>query len=266
MLELIHLISPQVLIARRMGEAAILAQLTFPVGFISHAQLDAATRQARMLMARALADYLRALRPHWAATLVTGYDSVLIQFQPEAESFEEITRWLQQIALGSELTAVFSRALDSSLQVEAFVHTIPVVYGGKYGADLEEVARLKNLTTGEVIQIHSAGIYSVYLVGFAAGYAYMGAIAPEIDLPRRSQPRSKVPRGTVAIAAGMTGVYPVNMPGGWRLIGYTPLAVFDPHQNPPVRFLPGDKVRYYPISEDALADYQANAFDFSRPL
>jgi inhibitor of KinA len=247
-----------------MGEEAILAQFAFPAGIKSHAQLATTTRQARLLLARALAEFLRGLRPDWADSLITGYDSVLISYQPEKEPFEELSGWLAQVAKSNELLAVLTHTLDPNFQPATASHSIPVVYGGEYGPDLEEVARLKNLTVDEVIKIHSAGTYSVYLVGFAAGYAYMGAIAPEIDLPRRPNPRAKVPRGTVAIAAGMTGVYPLNMPGGWRLIGYTPLAVFDQNQYPPVRFLPGDKVQFYPIGASELADFEATTFDFSR--
>jgi inhibitor of KinA len=264
MLKLWQVISPQIITVRRMGEEAVLVQLAFPSGVYSHAQLDRAIREDRLLLARALAVYLRTLRPEWSENLVTGYDSVLISYQPENETFAELAAWLTQIAAKPELVNALTTALDPNLSANSYTHTIPVVYGGKYGADLEELSRLKNLTTEEVIHIHSTGIYSVYLVGFAAGYAYMGAIAPEIDLPRIAKPRAKVPQGSVAVAAGMTGVYPVNMPGGWRLIGYTPLAVFDPHQNPPVRFLPGDKVQFYQINEAELDDFKDTAFDFSR--
>jgi inhibitor of KinA len=129
---------------------------------------------------------------------------------------------------------------------------IPVFYGGEYGEDLEVVARHNNLTTDEVINIHSKGDYLVYMIGFAPGFPYLGGMSKEIVTPRRSNPRTSIPRGSVGIAGEQTGVYSLDTPGGWQIIGRTPLELFCPNDNPPTLLQPGDKIRFKPIT---LAEY-----------
>lgn len=263
-LDLWSAVAPPLVNFYRMGERAVLAQLVLPPNIIAHAQLDSTTRHSRMLLARAFGNFLRAHNPAWADSLVTGYDSVLLPYDPAQTTFSQLCAELGQLTASAAFHEFLQKALQPS--ETAFVHRIPVIYGGRYGPDLAEVARLKKLTPAEVIQIHSSALYSVYLVGFAVGYAYMGALPPEIDVPRLAKPRPKVPKGSVSIAAGMSGIYPVDMPGGWSLLGYTPLVVFDPLQNPPVRFLPGDQVQFYPISEADLETFVPFAQDFRREL
>ncbi len=248
---------------RPMGDRAILIRLTNPPNINSHAGFGAEERYTRLLLARATAEYFINLRPEWEGQLVTGYDNVLIPLLSPAEKLSTLQGWFTEQAAQPEFLAWLKLYLHDSRTKVTPLHRVPVVYGGKYGPDLEEVAQLKNLTPAEVIATHSAAIYTVYMVGFAAGYAYMGALPPELDLPRIARPRTRVPRGTVALAAGMTGVYPLDMPGGWRLLGYTPLSVFDPAQYPPVRFLAGERVQFFPIEAEALPEYEAHPNDFS---
>jgi inhibitor of KinA len=125
---------------------------------------------------------------------------------------------------------------------------IPVCYGGEFGADLDFVAKHANLTPGEVIEIHSAADYLVHMIGFAPGFPYLGGMSSKIAAPRRSSPRLKVPAGSVGIAGEQTGIYPLETPGGWQLIGRTPLALFRPEQDPPTLLQPGDIVRFRPIT------------------
>lgn len=257
------LVGSEIVTIAPMGDLAVLVQLAFPVGIAAYGQLDPITRYKRMLLARALGDFLRQQHAAWQETLVTGYDSVLVPYDPAQISFEQLETKLQNLIVSLECSQFLQAALNPAQTAEPYLHRVPVVYGGKYGPDLAEVAGQKNLSPQQVIEYHCSVIYSVYLVGFAAGYAYLGGLAPEIDLPRLARPRPKVPKGSVAIAAGMSGIYPLDMPGGWSLLGYTPLSIFDPTQYPPVRFRPGDKVQFYPIDEQDLAKFSA-ADSFNR--
>jgi len=127
--------------------------------------------------------------------------------------------------------------------------TIPVVYGGEYGPDLGYVAQYHGLTEEQVVKIHADREYRVYMLGFVAGFPYLGEVADEIATPRLETPRLKVPAGSVGIAEKQTGIYPCEAPGGWRIIGKTPLRLFNPLQQPPALLILGDNVRFKPISE-----------------
>jgi inhibitor of KinA len=125
---------------------------------------------------------------------------------------------------------------------------IPTVYGGEYGPDLEFVARHSGLSSEEVVQLHSEPLYHVYMLGFMAGFPYLGDLAERLAVPRLSTPRLKVPAGSVGIGGRQTGIYPVESPGGWRIIGRTSLRLFDPSSEAPTPIFPGDKVRFVPIA------------------
>ena len=125
---------------------------------------------------------------------------------------------------------------------------IPVCYGGNHGPDLELVARHNNLSPKEVIDIHSAGTYLIYMIGFAPGFPYLGGLSKEIYAPRRESPRIKIPAGSVGIAGNQTGIYPIETPGGWQLIGRTPLSLFNPNQKPPTLLKAGNRIRFNPIT------------------
>jgi inhibitor of KinA len=125
---------------------------------------------------------------------------------------------------------------------------IPVCYGGTFGPDLEFVARVNNLSPEEVIAIHAGGTYLVYMIGFAPGFPYLGGMAQKIAAPRKENPVADIPAGSVGIAGNQTGIYPIRTPGGWQLIGRTPLALFRPNQEPPALLKAGDQVKFIPIS------------------
>lgn len=128
--------------------------------------------------------------------------------------------------------------------------TVPVCYGGEFGPDLSDVARHARGTEAEVIALHTGREYRVYMLGFLPGFAYMGVVDERIALPRHPRPRLSVRGGSVGIAGSQTGVYPVDAPGGWRLIGRTPVRAFDEHRDEPFFFRPGDIVRFEPVSEE----------------
>ena len=126
---------------------------------------------------------------------------------------------------------------------------IPVSYGGSDGPDLEEVARFAKCSTEQVIRLHTAPLYRVYMLGFLPGFPYLGPVDSRIAMPRRSSPRLAVPAGSVGVAGPQTGIYPAVAPGGWRLIGRTLMEVFNSGLEPPCLFRPGDFVRFEAVSE-----------------
>jgi inhibitor of KinA len=132
---------------------------------------------------------------------------------------------------------------------------IPVCYGGKYGPDLRFVAELNGLSEEDVIAIHSDGSYLVHMLGFAPGFPYLGGMSERIAAPRHQTPRTIIPEGSVGIAGKQTGVYSVATPGGWQLIGRTPLALFRPQEEIPSLLRPGDSVRFKPITEQQYKLY-----------
>jgi len=124
---------------------------------------------------------------------------------------------------------------------------IPVCYGESYGPDLEELARVKSMTHEDIIRLHCSAIYRVYMLGFLPGFPYLGTVDPRLETGRKQRP-VPVSAGGVGIAGNQTGIYPVNSPGGWQIIGRTPVKLFDPSTTPPVKLSIGDRVQFYPVS------------------
>jgi inhibitor of KinA len=173
--------------------------------------------------------------------IVPTFSSVTVYYDPLAVgSYEKMCEWLR-----TELERVQQVEAPPSRTV-----VIPVCYGGEFGPDLEEVARFHGMTEDEVIAIHAQGRYRVYMIGFAPGFAYLGGLSPKIATPRRATPRTLVPAGSVGIAGNQTGVYPLATPGGWQIIGRTPLALFRPHHEEPSLLRAGDIVQFCPITEE----------------
>jgi inhibitor of KinA len=133
---------------------------------------------------------------------------------------------------------------------------IPVCYAADLALDLEEVARHAQLTADEVIRRHSTPEYRVQCVGFTAGFPFLSGLPAELSTPRRASPRSKVPAGSVAIGGAQTGIYPLQSPGGWNIIGRTPLALFDIRRDPPVLLQAGDRVRFRPIAREEFDNWK----------
>jgi len=131
---------------------------------------------------------------------------------------------------------------------------IPVCYGGEFGADIDEVAALHGISADRVIELHSSATYLVYFLGFVPGFAYLGELPKELITPRLATPRKKVPRGSLGIAGNQTGVYPFETPGGWRLLGRTPLAMFRTDRDVLSLLSIGDRVRFVPVSRERFVE------------
>jgi KipI family sensor histidine kinase inhibitor len=178
--------------------------------------------------------------------LVPTYRSILVYYDPMRISY-------------SELEAKIRALEDHSVEAIAYVPRVvevPTVYGGGYGPDLEYVASHCGLSIEEVIRIHSGTDYLIYMMGFTPGFTYLGGMSEKIATPRLRTPRGVVPAGSVGIAEQQTGVYPTESPGGWQLIGRTPLDLFDPDRDPPVAVDTGDYLRFVPVTEGEYLDIQ----------
>jgi len=189
---------------------------------------------------RALALGIEAARIPGIIEVVPTYRSLGIQYDPAVMSFDDLVS-----RVGEVLARVDSAILPPPKRVE-----IPAVYGGTYGPDLPFVAQHARLSEAEVVRLHSEMEYPVYMIGFTAGFAYMGGLPERLHTPRLTSPRTRVPRGSVGIGGAQTGAYPAETPGGWRIIGRTYLDLFDPSKEVPTPIQPGDTVRFVPITEE----------------
>lgn len=172
-----------------------------------------------------------------------AYCSVLVKFDAMKLRHEELER---------KLWKYLERLEEVSLPQPRMVE-IPVCYGGEFGPDLNEVAALHGMAPDEVIELHSSSNYIVYFLGFVPGFAYLGELPQELVTPRLATPRKKVPAGSVGIAGNQTGVYPFETPGGWRLLGQTPVAMFRTDRKQLSLVSIGDRVRFVPISPERFA-------------
>jgi len=144
------------------------------------------------------------------------------------------------------------QATDPSLVPEPKTLSVPVVYGGEYGPDLDWVAGFHKISPEQVVTLHTGTTYRVYMIGFTPGYPYLGELPEALATPRRETPRTVVPQGSVAIAQRQTGIYPVQSPGGWHILGWTPIRLFDASQWPPTPLEMGDRVRFFPIHKEDI--------------
>jgi len=194
--------------------------------------------EAVNLQVRALAQSLAQAAMEGFGEAVITYRSLLVHYDPARWTYDDALRMVRERvpSAGQAQTA------------EGRLVEVPTVYGGDFGPDLEYVAEHNGLTAEEVVRLHTGADYPVYMLGFTPGFPYLGGLPPIIAAPRLETPRPRVPAGSVGIAGQQTGVYPVESPGGWRIIGRTPLRLFDPLRDPPALLSPGDRVRFVAIS------------------
>jgi KipI family sensor histidine kinase inhibitor len=182
----------------------------------------------------ALDQALQVRRPTGLLTTVPAYASLLCHFDPEVTDAARLEAAIRQL----------EGEVDASVPIGSIVD-VPTRYDGP---DLADVALKTNLTPAGVIEAHARREYLVYCVGFAPGFTYCGALPDQLAVPRLASPRVRVSAGSIGIAGRQTGIYAVESPGGWNLIGRTALRLFDPMADPPARFKPGDRLRFIPTS------------------
>ena len=206
-----------------LGDAALLVTLGNDVSRGTVARVHAAT------------EAIRGAALDGVEEIVPAYASLAVYFDPARTSHASLERAIVPLiaSVGESSALVSSRTIE-----------IPTRYDGE---DLAEVAAATGLDIPEVIERHAARAYTVYALGFAPGFAYLGELDPALVLPRRASPRTRVPAGSVAIAGAQTAVYPLATPGGWNLIGRTELVMFDARRDPPALLAAGDTVRFVPV-------------------
>ncbi|MDN7243073.1 5-oxoprolinase subunit PxpB [Planococcus sp. N028] len=188
---------------------------------------------------RTISQLLESRPPDWMVEAIPAFTTIAVFYNPLAAQYAAAVAELKELVQQTEeVTASKSRTVE-----------IPVCYGGEFGPDLEFVAAHNGLTPEEVISIHTSGTYSVHMIGFAPGFPFIGGMSEKIAAPRRDSPRLRIPERTVGIAGKQTGVYPIETPGGWQLIGRTPLRLFRPEDEVPSLLRAGDKIVFKKITE-----------------
>ena len=185
----------------------------------------------------ACAESIQAAAVAGVRDVVPTYRSVAIYFDPLRTDTDAL---LERITHEAEAAGPGALVAREPLR-------IPVCYGGDLGPDLPQVAAFARMTADEVVQRHASATYRVFMLGFVPGFAYLGMVDPDIAMPRRATPRVRVPMGSVGIAGVQTGIYPAETPGGWQLIGQTPVRPFDPRRDDPFLMKAGDAVQFYAI-------------------
>ena len=209
------------------GDSALVVQLG--------ESIDLSTNQR----VHALAALLMQNAPQGMGEAVPAYTTVLLNYDPLQITYDAVQIWVRGCYQG----------LTTYQESAGRLVEIPTVYGGKYGPDLADVAAHTGLTEEAVIKLHSAVDYPGYMMGFTPGFPYRGGVDKKLATPGLETPRTLVKAGSVGIAGEQTGIYSVNSPGGWRLIGFTPLMLFDPEGETPFLLQPGDRLRFVPVSE-----------------
>jgi len=217
---------------------------------------------------QAIHDWLQGHRFPGILDVIVAYSSVSVFYDPVVVRVSGVTgglpvaAWVEKLLVrgweetrgagysaagpGSQAGVGDGRAMADDGGAAGHSFRIPVCYESVYAPDLADVARQRGLSEQQVIELHCAGFYRVYMIGFLPGFPYLGKIDPRLEVPRKARP-VPVAAGGVGIAGLQTGIYPLNSPGGWSIIGRTPVRLFDPETDPPVRLQTGDRVEFYPI-------------------
>lgn len=177
--------------------------------------------------------------------LIPAYCSLTVTFDPDTLGFEGLCEKIQNLV---------NKIGASDIQLSQRKLTIPVCYDGVHAPDMQEIMKQTGLSKKEIIKLHTDTSFQVYMLGFLPGFVFMGILPEKLKVSRKQSPRLKVPPRSVGLAGLQTGIYPSESPGGWQLIGQTPLEIFRPHDKEPFLFQPGDEVRFEAISEEEYAE------------
>lgn len=201
---------------------------------------EALNRKVQCLNEKVAAAHIKGI-----VETVPTFRSLMVTYDPSEISFDKLKKELAGISVEE----------SAGQETSHHVVEIPVCYGGSYGEDLKDVAAHAGLTEEEVIKLHSSVDYNIYMLGFLPGFPYLGGLDPKLFTPRLDNPRTKIPEGSVGIGGEQTGIYPLESPGGWRLIGRTPLKLYDPDREQPFLYQAGDYIRFVPITAEEYEAY-----------
>lgn len=186
-----------------------------------------------------LSDFITHNQEEIIETII-GYTSLLIHYDPLKISYDQLKTNVVKLI----------KEIDLDEEIDEKTITIPVLYGSHLGPDLSDVAQYNRLTEEEVIQIHTEPTYLVHFLGFSPGFPFLGGMSKKIMTPRLDNPRTRINAGSVGIANDQTGIYPVSSPGGWRLIGHTPIHLYEPKKKWPFLLSPGDRLKFKSITKE----------------
>lgn len=189
----------------------------------------------------AMKDYINSLEHPFIKELLPSYRAILVYFDGIEIKYESLIEELKLNEFHFE---------NMQGQSQRKIINIPVLYGGEWGPDLDLVAEHNKLTPEEVVRKHTESFYLVYMIGFMPGFPFLGGLDKALHTPRKAEPRLKIPAGSVGIANNQTGLYPEDSPGGWQIIGQTPIKVFDLNRDPKILYQPVDKIKFYAINEE----------------
>ncbi|MCD0490094.1 5-oxoprolinase subunit PxpB [Pedobacter sp. MC2016-14] len=187
-------------------------------------------------------------------TTVTGYTTLTVFYSAVVVNESDLPGVNVFSKIRTHLESLKSLPGITDLREQKIIK-IPVLYGGCYGPDLEEVANHAGMPVDQVINIHSSAIYKIFMIGFVPGFPYLGGMDERISAPRKSSPRAKIPAGSVGIAGSQTGIYSLETPGGWQIIGRTPLTLFDHQRVQPSLLQAGESVKFVPITAKEFNDF-----------
>lgn len=210
-----------------MGDSALLVEFGREIS-------DAANRRVQ-----ALAGALSAVGPSWLVDMVPAFVSLLVCYDGGAVDYDEAAGLVAKLA---------ADAGAAGGAAQRRIWELPVCYEPEFGPDMPDMERLCGLSREEIIAIHSGRDYKIYMLGFLPGFAYLGGLDPRIAAPRLDSPRQSIEAGSVGIGGEQTGIYPLASPGGWRLLGKTPLELYDPRRAEPIFYQAGDHIRFRPVS------------------
>jgi inhibitor of KinA len=223
-----------------LGDTAIVIALGEEIDVATHEKVKAVAHLIDTNPLEAMVEYIPA------------FTTVTVIYDPLAITYERFTE---------RVRTLLEQAPPTSAGLEDRLVEIPVSYGGELGPDLDAVSTHTGLSSEEVVDLHGQPEYLVYMIGFAPGFPYLGGMSERLASPRRESPREKIPAGSVGIAGSQTGVYPIETPGGWQLIGRTPLRLFRPDRDNPSLLRTGDRVRFHAIGPAEYGDLLGTEHD-----
>jgi inhibitor of KinA len=197
-------------------------------------------RETAIILSNVKAEIERKLKNQLLYS-TTAFDTILLKLKPNSTDIIDFKKEIEDILCHFNL--------DCQIKNNFKTYEIPVCYE-PFGKDLVSLSKHSGLTIDEIIEIHSEKLYTIHVIGFLPGFLYMGNVDPKIEMPRLKKPRLMVEKGSVGIAENQTGIYPNNSPGGWQIIGRTPINIFNVDEDPPSRFKPGDQVKFTPINKE----------------
>ena len=210
------------------GDSSILVQFGETIDPVINRKIAATVQMIKQQQIKGITD------------LIPTYCSLLINYDPRVISFSALTERIRGLL----------RIEISTSEVTKKIYEIPVCYGGEYGPDIQNIADNAGISIEEVIKIHTSQDYLIYMLGFLPGFTYLGGLDERIHTPRLAQPRLKIPAGSVGIGGSQTGIYPMDSPGGWQLMGMTPVKTYDPDREVPILVEAGDYIRFVSVDEE----------------